>query len=122
MIYRTDEELAAALATWQPRLLLVDWEISARLVDARELDKCGDCAVSNNWNAAEIRLARHDTITQPMLGMLDMERTLVHELLHCVFRSRDLWCGSAKATEDRAYERAIEQTARALVAIARNHS
>ena len=121
--YRTQQELEAGLAKWQRILHLQDWEITVALVPQATWDdrlQCGDSQVRQNYAGADIRLATFETLD--LVGcstQADMERVLVHELLHCVFRSGRLWSDKARNHELNHYEHAIEQTARALVELDR---
>jgi hypothetical protein len=123
MRYLTQADLAAGLAKWQAILHLQDWEIAVSLVPQTTWDdrmQCADCATRRSYNAADIRLATFPTLD--LVGAPtseDMERTLVHELLHVVFRSGQLWDEKPSRHELNHYEHAIEATARALVELDR---
>lgn len=117
--YRTLDEARVGLAKWQRILHLQDWEITIALVPQTTWDdraQSADCGTRKNYSGADIRLATFETLDLvgcPLQG--DMERTLVHELLHCVFRSGRLWPDKVESHQLNAYEHAIEQTARAFV-------
>lgn len=120
--FRTDQELQEALVKWQSILHLEDWEINARLVPQEVFGddrlQVGDCGVCTGRRGAYIRLATAETLDLSAApGMADMERSLVHEILHCVFVSGQLWDDPANTPRYimRHYECGIEQLARALV-------
>lgn len=122
--YRTQEELAAGLAKWQRLLHLQDWELTAALVPQTTAwsDRlcAGECQVRRNYLSAHMQIASYETLDLVAVPvMADMERTLVHELLHCVFRSNRLWDKDPGEPSLNHYEHAIEQTARALVELDR---
>jgi len=124
MKYRNQKELEAGLAKWVRILHLQDWEIFVSFVPQSTWDErtqCADCAVRKARYSADIRLASFDTLD--LLGapqQADMERTLVHELLHCVFRAGLLWQDDVcEKGENSHYEHATEQVARTLVELDR---
>lgn len=112
----TLEELKASCMVWQERLRLQDWEI--RLFISRHTlmdpDTSGNCRVIPRLKIADIHLI--DPVdSECMVGSTyDMEKTLVHELLHALY-----W--DCSPPEENAFatmvlEQAIEFTAMALVA------
>lgn len=124
MIYRTDADAIAGLLKWQRLLHLQDWEIAVMLVPQTtawtDRGQCGECIPQGNKYAADIRLATIDSLD--LVGcpeQADMERTLVHELLHCIFRGRKLWASKPADHELNHYEHGIEQIARAFVELDR---
>lgn len=121
--YHTQEALEAGLAKWQAILHLQDWEITVALVPQTAWDdrgQMGDCSVQSQSFSASIRIATFDTLDHiGYRGQEDMERTLVHELLHCLFRGEQLFDGKPSRSQRCAYEHAIEQTARVLVELDR---
>lgn len=123
MRYLTQQELEAGLAKWQAILHLQDWEFSIALVPQTTWEsrsQSADCGVCLNTYRAEIRLAAFDSLDLTAApSEADMERTLVHELLHVVFRKDMLWTHGAKGHERRHFEHAIEQSARAYVELDR---
>lgn len=122
-VYRTDAELIAGVRKWQRLLHLEDWEITATLVPQWTFSERSTAATNfmfNNQDASQIKLASYDTIdlvANP--DYADMERTLVHELVHLHYRPSDLWETKETPAQSRAYERGIEATARALVELER---
>lgn len=121
--YRTISEAAAGLEKWMRILHLQDWELTITLVPQTTFDdrmQAGDCTTRKNFAAAEIRLATLETLD--LVGsprMADMERTLVHELLHCVLRSGRLWPKDVDEHQLNHYEHGIEAMARAFVELDR---
>lgn len=84
----TDETLQALLRYWQGRLRLRDWEITAAFVRHTDLgpDVDAECrqVLSKKW----ARIVLLDPIDRQTRGDYrdahdDIERDLVHELLHC---------------------------------------
>lgn len=121
--YLTQGDLEAALAKWQRVLHLQDWEITADLVPQTvfpERGMSGSACVRSFRRAAHIRMATLETmdlVSNP--NDADMERTLVHELVHLVFSPEDLFGEPPPKHQNRAYEMAVESMARSLVEIDR---
>lgn len=90
MIYRTQAELDAALAKWQKILRLQDWEITAEFMDFKhpDADNGGTLACitrSEYKQRARILVLRADDLvmgTRSLYDPIDMEESLVHELVH----------------------------------------
>jgi len=87
MIFQSDGELKGALDRWQARLRLSDWEIKARIVRAVAMarpDANAEVAVYLKAKRATITLCHPEdyAIRNDGLWPYDMERYLVHELLH----------------------------------------
>lgn len=86
VIYKTQEELDAALAEWQIRLRLQDWDITAKVVRRDDIDTDPSnrkaATVYREWrlNSADIKIL--DPIDRVGRAERDMESDLVHELLH----------------------------------------
>ena len=85
VIYETQEELDAAIALWQKRLRLQDWDIKAEIKRGRDMRHdypvSGLNTITVCAKLAHIRLLDpldYDCETEPQ----DHERTLVHELIH----------------------------------------
>lgn len=124
MKYLNDSELQRGLDKWTKILHLQDWEINVTLVLQTTFEdrfQCGDCSVRRSRYGADIRLATFETldlIGAP--GQTDMERTLVHELLHCIFRCEKIMGTEASSEQMNFYEHSIEQIARTLVELDRS--
>ena len=111
-------DLRSRMAWWQRRLRLQDWRIEADYCRRSNLPITTDTAAGCcRWDKAE-RLAFIHLVEEEDLGKLDgpyrdVERTLVHELLHVVY---------AEAFDDDTslgWERALNATAEVLVDLAR---
>lgn len=84
MIYKNDEELQAACAEWQKRLRLQDWIVVSEIVRARDMENEGAAAeVKHFIKPKRAYIGIRDSIDFPE-GVFeqDMERDLVHELIH----------------------------------------
>ena len=123
MRYLTQADLDAGLAKWRAILHLQDWEIAVTLVPQttwEDRGQSGDCSVQTESYSAEIRISEFETLDHVGYhGQQDMERTLVHELLHVVFRHRMLWADRPAKHQRKYFEHSIEQMARALVELDR---
>jgi len=114
MIYETQEQLNEALALWQKRLRLNDWQMSAEFSCPRDMNGCrGDIATWGELAEAHIRITRQDSNSNFDTGRpFDHEQILVHELIHGHFE------GIAPSREDSVrymlWERGIEQMAKAI--------
>lgn len=125
MIYRSDKEAAAAMAVWQKRLRLQDWNITVRVHRRNKMPggggNVGHFSCSNIYRQADISLldsvdfqdtdADRDT---------NMEDTLVHELLHlvlhdCGIDAKD--CDNNLTAAGIGEERAIDALAAAFAAL-----
>lgn len=118
----TDEELKSLCLLWQKRLRLQDWRIDVRFVDSGELpdDGGGTCQVHAPNRSVVIKILRSDSYNQTsdfykaFPGDFDVERTLIHELVHIPLD------GIIKAEDDAdefqhiAQEQAIEALTDAL--------
>lgn len=118
-----DTELEECCSLWMKRLRLQDWEIRLLVSrhDKMDPDTLGHCLVIGNLKIADIHLIDPCDINgvDSMRGCTyDMEKTLVHELLHIHH-----WDCSPSVDDklaNQAHEQAIELTAMALVAAYRN--
>ncbi|MFD1450845.1 hypothetical protein [Oceanobacillus sojae] len=81
----TEEQLQEKLAYWQKILRLSDWIITVRIARERDMNLSG-CAGEISWSlnnkAASIRILDEIDCPQDLMYPQDMEKTLVHELLH----------------------------------------
>lgn len=94
-IIPSQKELDECLAWWQHRLYLDSWEINAKIVDAvTDLDgkEVKDVVGLNQFvvelSQSYIQLLSaeaYDKLYDPKCGHFCMEKTLVHELLHCIY-------------------------------------
>lgn len=93
MIYNSQEELDEALALWQKRLRLQDWEVRARIVTRKQMegDSYGRCFVHWDTKQATIRILHPEfyedekELDEWGRAACNHERVLVHELLHIPF-------------------------------------
>jgi hypothetical protein len=108
-------DLSALLAEWQPALRLQHWLINVRY--ERHLGSQGRVSYNLRSRTAVIRIIdpldyEHENPNFPQ----DVERTLVHELLHLHFaplQTRD------KSPEDLAEDQAVDALARSFVDLKR---
>jgi hypothetical protein len=116
----TDADLQTLCAEWQKTLRLQDWDVKVRIVRRSQFrisDAQGECEWLLPKKTALIHIV--DPIDYPPNSVWeqDMERTLVHELLHCHMAGfDDFEYGSPK---DVAVEQAVESIAKALVSLKR---
>lgn len=122
MIYTDQAQLNDALAYWQKALRLQDWTVVAEVVPGHITDYAqGDCSHYLKLKEACIRLADPKHRRSNSFSAWDSETTLVHELLHLHF-------APFRPDEDETplefifWEQAIEQIAKAIVAINRRGS
>lgn len=101
-VFASQEELDECLAWWQHRLFLDSWEIRAEVVDriedenGEEMEDCdGLNQLAFTVSKSYIQLLSADSYDQikPMCGHICQEKTLVHELLHCIYDWLD--CGES---------------------------
>jgi hypothetical protein len=106
-----------ALATWQDRLNLKDWDIKVDLVrpSALEPKTLGNIHWDTNTRQASIGVLSAYDYTLPTPAMLeDMEFTVVHELIHLHLASLPR-SDASRGVE----ERAVNELARALLRLAK---
>lgn len=117
----TAEQIAQCCRIWQGRLLLVDWEVDVKIVRRQELKSGVGNATIDMYRRARVRLLDPiDFEADDWPADRDLEVTLVHELMHLLFH--DACDPKPDTLEYRAFERAIEATALALVKISRGGS
>tara|TARA_R110000868_G_scaffold24258_3_gene96132 strand:- start:984 stop:1349 length:366 start_codon:yes stop_codon:yes gene_type:complete len=116
----TSKQLNAALTKWQKRLRIQDWDIELEVVDRSTIidkadsDVLGACQCFDTKKRAQILLLRPEDIKP---GEDNIEVILVHELLHVVMPVQDLRLNiDQKDPAYIAYERIVDQMARAFVA------
>lgn len=103
------KNLQKLTAKWQRILRLQDWDIQVTYGGNSELvdDLHGLCHSDRVYKKAAIVISDGSNLVTDLLAF-DIELTLIHELLHLVFEEP-----SKKKMDE--YERAIEQTAAALL-------
>lgn len=112
----TNKQLQHLCAEWQRRLRLEDWTIECSFAPQGEI--AGDAVTNyNTQNArARVRLCTEETHSSAVGEKYDPELFLVHELMHIRMIPADCaWGVEAVQLLKDAYERAIDQTAYALV-------
>jgi hypothetical protein len=120
MIYSTNTEVQESCEQWQKVLRLQDWVIKAGIYRERDMHLgkcCGECEWNLKTKIATIRIL--DPIDYPdnLIMDQDMEKTLVHELLHLHFGP--LYADTDDTSINDAQEQAIDCIANALVNISR---
>ena len=81
----TSYQLKALCDEWKIILGLENWHMAIMLVKQREIDGLqGQCEWSLIGREAPIKILRHDNFDADYFDH-DMEKVLVHEMLHCVF-------------------------------------
>jgi hypothetical protein len=74
----TEKQITRLCRTWQRRLRLRDWRVEVRLAAQEEMgDEQGHVDYDDTELTAKVRLLDGDDRTSE-----DIERTLIHELLH----------------------------------------
>jgi hypothetical protein len=119
VIFKDQAELDACVAKWQKILRLEDWDFNVRLLCKNDIDDGanGTCATILDIGWAEIKISK--TPLEADGSPHDMERSLVHELLHVHFNTAIHHARKIGRTELALHERAIDQVARALVSLHR---
>lgn len=111
------ETLDELLAEWQGTLRLQDWDVEAafrRAYDLTRVDVAGECRWVLSNKTAVIRILDPCDFDPDICRPQDVERTLVHELLHLHFAPF-----TPIGQETYEHEQAIEAIAKALVAAKR---
>lgn len=103
--------LAELAAWWQKALGLTQWRISVEFDESIYPPNLGVCMPLHEYWQADIRLACPEQAPGT-----DLEESLVHELLHCVFAPFETRSGTPERKEE---ERAVELLARSFVAMKR---
>ncbi|CCF83479.1 hypothetical protein [Nitrolancea hollandica] len=79
----TDRDLEDRLWYWQRKLRLQDWDIKIRFVTRKEMDgKDGQVNYHSHIKRARIDILHPDEERPGAVEPLDIENTIVHELLH----------------------------------------
>ena len=120
----TDKHLKDLCALWQKRLTLQDWQIDVRFVDSGDVREgvFGLCYVHADNRRAIIKIVNpdsHDPGTdfyKAFPEMFDIERTLVHELLHIPLDGIVQFPDDVDEFKQRAQEQAMELLTDALLA------
>ncbi len=115
----TQEALEERSAYWQKVLRLQDWNIQAVVVRRRDMElECvqGECEPQLSNKRATIRLLDPVDYLPDNEWPQDMERTLVHELLHL---HMEPFCYDLEGVENGLMEQAICCIADGLVALHR---
>lgn len=115
----TEEELIKLCREWQEHLRIEYWSVALRIARARDFSLAnsqGECNWTITTAMATIKIL--DPLDYPESPFKqDMEKTLVHELLHLHFCAFD---GTAAGSmEEKMLERTIDHLARALVKLKR---
>lgn len=81
----TEDELRAKCAEWQKILRLQDWIVNVSIYRERDMNNkgcCGEVEWTLEKRMASIRILDPVDYPDGTMEEQDMERTLVHELLH----------------------------------------
>lgn len=115
----TEVELRQKCAEWQKVLRLEDWDVKVKLKRGRDLELggAGECGWTIEKKQALIKITDSADYPPDCIIPQDMERTLVHELLHLHFAPFDDF--ESGTAEDTATEQAIHFISCALVDLAR---
>ena len=124
----TEAELAALCREWQDRLSLQPWHITVVIerrerIDANVQTQGAQASCDQNTCSRRARIHIGRLEDWPLVDAvapddpLDMERNLVHELLHIVLAN---WPSPETSVEKRLKEQSIEDLARALVGLKRD--
>lgn len=115
-----EPQLQERLAHWQKLLRLQDWDVDIKIVRRHAMPKATSLAGAQIDRYRRVKILLLDPVDwhpDDWPADRDLEISLVHELLHCVFYD----AGSPKedSPEDLALERAVEATALALITLDR---
>jgi hypothetical protein len=117
----TEEELRAKCAEWQKLLGLQDWVVTLKMKRAHDMpeDCGGTCDHMDSKRVAIVSIL--DPVDYPPNAWIphDMERDLVHELLHIHLEH---WKTERESLEDFSKERAVHALSEALVNLRRGTS
>ena len=112
----TQEELEKLLKKWQKKLRLDNWDIQVKVVRASEMtlpNVQGENDYSTALHKSVVKILDPIDYETDLSEEQDMERTLVHELMHLV-----LWHCTPKESKNlkrQLFETSVEQLANALV-------
>lgn len=110
----TSDQLQSKCSEWQRKLRLQDWDVQATIERQRNMigkTVNGQCEYNERLKAAFIRIL--DPVDYDDYEPEDMERILVHELVHLWFAP--FWDDE----KEHLMEQGVEQIARALIGISR---
>lgn len=117
MIYKNQQALDRAVALWQKRLRLQDWDITASVIRAADFGRFGMCGACDpdvrNMEVEVMLLDPADYDEHYLDPNYDMEETLVHEMLH--IKMARLVKQLPEGTSDDEEETLVKQLARSLV-------
>jgi hypothetical protein len=116
----TIEELEALLFEWQGRLCLTEWDIVLKIVRRSEFgeeDNQADITYNELSSQGIIRILDPIDWDNDLFNQ-DMEKALVHELLHLMWH--DFEPADEKSREHILWHRRLETTARIMVALKRS--
>lgn len=116
--YETQEQAEISLKEWQTRLFLDDWIIQLNLEhqEVEGIDTVGYCNSAPIVRSAVIWLTPKGKYPDDAIIKYCAEKTLVHELLHCVyiaFESSDRQIANVYYEEEQ--HALIEKMARSLI-------
>jgi hypothetical protein len=106
------------LTRWRIALKLSDWEIHAEIKRAKDMsieNSMGTCTHTLSKKIAFIEIMNPRDYPADWMDV-DVERTVVHELLHCHFAPFE---AKSRTPEDIAQEQAIHAISTALVELDR---
>jgi hypothetical protein len=114
----TEEELIDLCRWWQEKLYLEFWEVALRISRDKDMKKSGQAEVDCVLPKAMATIRILDPIDYPHSPFKqDMEKSLVHELLHLHFTPFDDFADDS--LEHFMLERAVDQIAKTLVNLKR---
>lgn len=115
------EELKALLFEWQDRLCLTEWDIVVKTVRRSEFGEEDNQAdiIYNKLSAQAIIRILDPTDWDNALFNQDMEKALVHELLHLMWH--DFEPDDEESREHTLWHRRLETTARIMVVLKRGN-
>lgn len=119
----TEKELAKRCEYWQKVLRLQDWRIFVRVVGTEEMNsgEAGACEIHQDSKLATIKILAEEvfnpTSDMSRLSPVDLEQTLVHEMLHIL--TDRIFNSEADDYERIMQEQAIEFVSEALVRLER---
>jgi hypothetical protein len=114
----TKRQVAKLLTKWQEVLRLADWQIVIEIRRAKDMSLAnvmGSCTHTLSKKIAFIEIMNPRDYPADWMDV-DVERTVVHELLHCHFAPFE---AKNRTPEDIAQEQAIHAISTALVELDR---
>ncbi len=118
-VIHTEDELRIKCAEWQKILRLQDWDVRTSIIRERDMvttESNAEISVNVQHRLAQLRIVDPIDYGDDNLNPLDMERYLVHELLHI-----HLWpfTESLEGPFQDAEEQALNMIAGALIELKR---